>query len=543
MRVWPWAGIALLFLALAGCGNGGGGFSQRSSGQDAGANVFRYPINSNPTSFDPGIVQDGDTLDLLQNVYEGLVTWSEDNTVIGALAEKWEVAPDNKTYTFHLKKDAKFHNGRAVTAEDFKWSIERVTNPKFSSQTATAYLSDIVGVDEKWAGKAQEVTGYQVVDPHTIKITLKRPTPYFLGKLTYLVSAVLPKESVPADKEISKIEEMVGTGPFKVEQYDRDQQTVLAAFKDYHGGAPKLDKIIRPVVKDAMTKLTKFKNGELDMTNLQRADIAGVQKDPELSKQLKFYQRPSIWYIGLNQVAYAPFKDRRVRRAFAMAIDREKIVNERMGGINTIAKSIVPPGIQGSREEAKFIPYDPAGARALLKEAGYGPDKPLPPLKLYFREAFPDIRLVAEAAQGMIGEALNEPGKPKTVDITLQTMEWRAYLERWNKGELPMYHMRWAADFLDPQNFLSHMLATGGPENKLGYSNPEFDRLTGQADSELDWVKRTPLYQQAEDIAMQDAPWIPIYFQRDAELHSPKLSGMRESLFGHLPHTTTTMKP
>lgn len=535
MKQWrlalPLLAAALLFGCGPSGGSSGGGFSQR--GREGGqSGTFTYPINTNPTTFDPHVVQDGDTIDLLQNVYEGLVTWNEQNEVAPALAESWSVSDDGLTYTFKIKKGVKFHNGREVTAEDFKWSIERCCQSTFTSPTAGAYLNDIAGVEEKLAGKASEVAGVKVVDSHTLALTLKQKTPYFLGKLTYLVSVPLPKESTPLDKELTQVSEMVGTGPYKVASTLRDQETTLEAFADYHGGAPKLTKIIRPVVKDNTTVLAKFRNGEIQLARLQRTDIAGVEKDPALKGQLKLMDRPSIWYIGLNQKAYPPFKDRRVRRAFAMAIDRMTIVNERMGGVNQAAKGILPPGVMGHREEAAFIDFNPVEAKKLLAEAGFPEGKGLPPLEMYFREQFPDIRLVAEAAAGMLQENLG-------VDVKLRSLEWRNYLEKFNKEELPFYHMRWAADFLDPQNFLSNMLATWGPENKLGYNNAEFDKLCREADSTMEWDKRKPLYEKAEDIALQDAPWIPIYFQRDAELHSPRLSGMRGSVFGHLPHTTT----
>lgn len=530
------AGLAVVGL-LAGCGPNTNAAPQGGGGQGAAptaSTTFRYPINTNPTTFDPALVQDGDTIDLLQNVYLGLVTWNEKNEVEGALAEKWEVQDGGKTFVFTLREGAKFHNGRAVTAEDFKWSIERACDPKLASPTAGAYLNDIVGVDEKLAGKATEVKGVTAVDAKTLKLELKQPTPYFLGKLTYIVSAPLPKETTPPQAELTELAQMVGTGPFKVESNVRDQETVLAAFADFYGGKPKLEKIVRPVVKDAFTVLAKYRNNELDMIKLQRQDIEGVKKDAALASELKYFDRPAIWYIGLNQIAYPPFKDRRVRRAFAMAIDKEKIVKERMGGVNTAAYGILPPGIQGHREKADAIPFNPEEAKKLLAEAGFPEGKGLPPLEMYFREQFADIRLVAEAAAGMLKENLG-------VDVKLRSMEWRAYLEKFNKQELPFYHMRWAADFLDPQNFLSNMLATWGPENKLGYNNPEFDRLCREADGIMDWEKRKPLYEKAEDIALQDAPWIPIYFQKDVELHKPGLSGLRGSVFGHLPHTTTTL--
>lgn len=520
-----------MLAGLWGCGQGGG-FSERANSQ-AQENVLRYAIPNNPTSLDPAIVQDGDTLDLLQQVYEGLVGWSPENEVVGLLAESWEVSEDGRVYTFKLR-DAKFHNGKPVTAEDVKWSIERAANPAKQSPTADAYLSDIEGLSARVKGEADSVSGVEVVDEKTVRLRLRQAVPYFLGKLTYLVSAVLPKGAVPETEDIRTAAEAIGTGPFRLARYDDKQLAVLEANADYWGGAPKLARIERPVILDANTRLTKYINGELDLVQLQRSDLKGVLENAELKDQVRFFPRPAIWYIGMNSTQYKPFADRRVRQAFAMAIDRDKIVGELMGGVNTPAYTIVPPGVPGHRERGAGLPFDPERARSLLKEAGFEGGQGMPPLTLTHREGYPDIKLVAEAAAGMIKENLG-------VEVRVQPMEWLKYLEEYNAGRQVFYHMRWSADYLDPQNFLSHMLSTTGPENKFGYSNPEFDALTAQADKLMDMEQRIPLYQNAEDIVLQDAPWIPIFFQRDIELHRPGVSGMRESLFGHLPHTTTTV--
>lgn len=532
------APIALLVFVAASIGLVGcqrQGFSERAQQAQAGRNVLRYPISSNPTTLDPGIVQDGDTIDLLQQIYEGLVTWGEDNRVQPLLAESWEVQDEGKTYVFKIKRGVKFHNGREITAEDFKWTFERNTNPKLAS-TTTYYLGDIEGLNEKVQGKAQEITGIEVRDSHTLVIRLTQPRPYFLGKLTYIISAVLPKESVPADSEIRSVDQVVGTGPFRLKEYAPEQLVTLEANADYHGGAPKLAGIERPVIKDPVTRLNKFRAGEVDIVQMERQDLPAIRKDAKLSPQVRSFNRPAIWYIGLNQKVYAPFKNRDVRRAFAMAINRDRIVNEILAGANQAAVGIVPPGVVGHRPDAQGVPFNPENAKATLARAGFPNGQGLPPLELSFREARPDIRIVAEAVAQDLEKNLG-------VKVTLRTMEWRAYLEKWNRGEIPFFHMRWAADYLDPENFLSFMLATYGPENKIGYNNPEFDALCRQADALMDEAQRLPLYARAEDIALQDAPWIPIYFQRDYELISPKVQGLRESLFGHLPHTTTTLQP
>lgn len=524
---------SLLILSAAvlfvGCGQGG--FSERA--QAGKENILRYPIVTNPTSLDPGVVQDGDTLDLIQQIYEGLVTWSEDNEPVGAIAESWEVSEDGRVYTFKIREGVKFHTGRTVTAHDVKWSIERNSNPRLASQTAEAYMSDIVGVVDKVSGTANEVSGVQVVDDMHVQITLVKPTPYFLGKLTYLVSGVMDKDVTP-EGEISSIDQIAGTGPFRIVSYEPEQLIVLERFDDYHGGAPIIEGIERPVIKDPVTRLNKYRTGELDIVMLERQDIDGIRSNSELAGHLQYFSRPSIWYVSLNSEAFEPFQDRRVRQAIAKAIDKDKIVNELLGGVNQVANSIVPPGVPGFREQTAALEFDPQAARDLLAQAGYPNGNGFPALNLTFREARPDIKIAAEAVAAMLKQNLN-------IDIRLQTMEWRAFLDRFNSGEHEFVHMRWMADYLDPQNFLSHMLATYGPENKIGYANPEFDRLCRLADSMLDMDERIPLYAQAEDLALQDAAMIPIYFQRDVELHRPHVQGLRLSAFGHLPHTTVRL--
>lgn len=538
MRAFGLLVIGAISIALIGCGSGsgsgGGGFSSR--GGEGKAGVFRYPLPTNPTSLDPGKVQDGDTIDVCQQVFEGLVKWGEDNTVQPNLAEKWEIKDGGKTYVFSLKKGVKFHNGREMKAADFKWCWERVGTRAFGSTTAETYMSDIVGIKEKLAGTANEISGAKVIDDYTFQVTIDKPRPYFLGKLTYACAYVYAKEALPdGAKEMATIEQMVGTGPFKFESFKPEEIVVLAANKDYHGGAPALEKIERPVIKDAQSRLNKFKTGETDLVTLERADLAAIEKDPALKAQLKTFDRPAMYYVGLNTDVIPALKDRRVRQAIGMALDRDKIVNDILGGVNRRADSILPPSVFGFRESTNYLKFDLAKAKALLAEAGFPEGKGFPAVQFSYRDGRPDVELVAQAVQQQLKQNLGIEFQPRKV-------EWGAYLKEHNSRKLPAFHMRWAADYLDAENFLSQLLASYGNENKVNYKNAEYDKLCAEADGILDEAKRKELYGKAEDIVLQDAPFIPIYFQKDAELISSRVSGMRESAFGHLPHTTTAVK-
>jgi len=517
--------IAMLF--IAGCGK-----TEPQAGANAAAKVFKYPLVTSPTTLDPGKVQDGDTIDAVQQVFEGLVGWSPDNKPEGRLAEKWEIQDGGKTYLFTLRPGIKFTSGREVKAKDFKDCFERACDPAFASPTAPTYLSDIVGVKERLAGKAKEVTGYQAVGENQVKITLDKPRPYFLGKLTYLVAAVYDLSKIPDPmKEMAKTTEMVGTGPFIFDQFVPEQLLTFKANKDYYLGAPKIEGIERPIVKDAATRLNLYKSGDVDLVMLERQDIEGIKKDPKLKDDLKLFPRPSMWYLGMNLGVYPELKKVGVRQAIAQAIDIDDIIENVLGGANEKATGIVPPGVFGHRTDAKVWKYNPEAARKALADAGYPNGKGFPTLELSFREARPDIQLVAQKIATDLKKNLN-------ITANLRTMEWRAYLEKHNKKEMPFFHMRWGADYLDAENFLSTLLAGYGPENKVNYENPEYDALCAKADSTLDEAERLKLYAQAEDIVLRDAPFVPIYFQRDAELIRSSVKGLRESVFGHLPHTT-----
>lgn len=520
--------LAVGLVIAAGCGSGGSASQPIPDRKD---NVFRYPIVTKPTTMDPGLVQDGDTIDVIQQVYEGLVGWGEDNKPTAKLAESWEIKDGGKTYVFKIRKGVKFSNGREVTAEDFKWCLERNCDPQFPSTTAGTYLSDIVGVNERKTGKAPTIAGVTVLDKYSLQIRLDKPRPYFLGKLTYPVAFVFAKEAVQdPKKELTTVEQMIGTGGFKFETVKVDQVVTMVANADYWDGKPAIEKIERPVVGDPTTRVSLYRRGDIDLVMLERQDLAEIEKDDRLKPDLKFFDRPVLWYIGINCDLEPAFKDVRVRRALAMALDRDQIVNVILGGVNKRIDSILPPGVLGYREGVKGIPYDPEGARKLLADAGYPEGKGLPEMKIYFRNNRADIRIVAENA---VTQWNNNLG----LKVSAQDMEWGAYLAKHNKKEIPLYHMRWGADYLDAENFLSTLLATYGNENKVKYSNKKFDALCREADTILDEEKRKKLYAEAEDLVIQEAPFIPIYVQRDAELIRPRVKGMRESVFGHLPHT------
>jgi len=486
---------------------------------------------SEPTTLDPAKVQDVDTTDLLGNVFEGLVAYDEENKIAGRLAESWSSPDSGKTWIFKLRHGVKFTNGREAVADDVKWSFERACSKSMASPTASNYLTNIVGVEDEIAGKTNTISGIKVLDPYTLQITLDQPRPYFIGMITYPCAAVLAKEA-SGTGQIDDIAAAVGIGPFRITKYDHGQQVVLEPNKDYYLGAAKLTKIVRPIMGDSSTRLNSYQAGDLDMLTLERQDLKGVIQSPELKAQLSYQNRPAVFYIGLNENTYAPFKNRDVRRAFAMAIDRTRICKEIMEDVPE-AHGLVTPGIMGYREDYQGIPYDPVGAQKVLAAAGYPGGKGLPPLHIVYRATTPGSQRVCEAVESSLRQNLNFP-------VKLQSLDWSAFLDARNKGKLEGYFLSWYADYLDPQNFLSFLLSSTARLNRDGYKNAEFDRLCQTADTTLNEADRIKNYQQAEDVAIQDGARVPLYFQRDALLISPRIKGLRSNLFGQMPHTMVT---
>jgi ABC-type transport system substrate-binding protein len=515
-------------LLLAGCGKGN--FSARTQGDP---DTFRFPLQVNGSTLDPGLIQDSYASETLNNVYEGLVRYNEQNVLEPALAEKWEVTDGGKTFTFHLRHGVKFHNGRELKADDFKWAIDRNTNPKFNSPTASTYLNDIVGYAARAAGKSETVSGVTVLDPYTLKIQIDAPKAYFIDKLTYPCSFPLAKETM-TDTEIRTPAQAVGTGPFKVSEYISDQRITLVATDNYWGPKPKIKTIVRDVIKDATVRVNKFRGGELDSVPLDRRDIKMAQSDPALKPFFKLFPLPSVSYIAMNGSVYKPFANRDVRRAVAMAIDRDKIDNVLLPGL-PVAKQILPPGIPGHDDSYVGIAYDTAAAKATLAKAGYPDGKGLPPLELDYLEQTPESRITCEEVATELKENLG-------MQVTLRGMEIRTFQDAQNKQQLGFFMYGWLADYLDPQDFLSLLLTTGSSSNFMKYSNPEFDKICAAADVEPDEAKRLAMYRKAEDIAIQDVAWIPMYVQIQPYLISARTKGFRYNAFGAMPQLLTDLK-
>ncbi len=484
--------------------------------------------------------QDVYTNQLLQQMYEGLVQWSPENTVVPCLAEKWDISKDGLTYTFHLRKGVQFQNGMPVTADDVVYSLKRALDPKLNSPVASLYMKDIVGASDRISGKANDVPGIQSPDPQTVVIKITSPKAYWIDTLTYPTgwivckSVVQPLGSNPlTDKEAQA---GAATGPYRLTQYIKDSEVDLASNPKYWDGAPQIAGQVQKVVVNPNTRHDLFSSGQLDiMTAGEVGTLAADRADPNLKDKIKIWPRAGTSYLGLNGTVYKPFADVRVRQAFAYATDKQDLYDRVTGQVYPPAPDLLPKGVPGYDPNFRGIPFDPAKAKQLLAQAGYPGGHGLPPLPIYYKEGDDVSRKLVDRLRQKYSDTLG-------LTVMAQPLEWGVLLKQINqRNMIPCATLSWYADYLDPQDFYSLLLMTDSPENKTNYSNSKFDALCRQADVEQNPTKRMALYRQAGQIAGDEVPRIPLFYMADYELISPHVHGLQDCLMGHLPYKKVTL--
>jgi ABC-type transport system substrate-binding protein len=519
------AAAALAVLVAAGVitvfiGRGGGGrpSSQQALPQRVAGELRLF--GPDPITLDPALAADVASATYVVEIFSGLVTFDKDLNIVPDIAERWEVSSDGRTYTFRLRRGVLFHDGsRMVTAHDFKYSMERALNPRTGSTVALTYLGDIVGARDFARGRAQEVTGIKVIDDFTLQITIDAPKSYFLAKLTYPTAYVVKREQVEGNPR-GWTRQPIGTGPFKLREWRLGERIVLEPNPDYYlEPKPALSRIT--FLLAGGSPLTMYENGEVDVAPVGINDIERVRdpRDP-LNKEMKQVAELATYYVGFN-TRRPPFNDPRVRRALAMAIDKDALARVVLREMAVPAKGILPPGIPGHNPDIQGLPFDPQEARKLLMEAG-GPEI-LRGASLLVSGVGGTPGPVIEAIQAMWEQHLG-------VRPQVQQVEFATFLQQVDRRQFDMMTLGWIADYLDPEDFLDILFHSQSPDNRTGYANPEVDRLLEQArtmptDTEEARQARLRIYQQAEQIIVQDSPWIPLLHPRSAYVVKPYVQG------------------
>lgn len=527
-------GLLPALLALAGCGDkpeappsaksseSGGAAAKSELKPEAetqfqtGAREFVLVISGEPETLDPGKSRGVNESKVIDELFEGLTEYPKGRGPMApGAAERWDVSPDGKTYTFHLRKDGKWSNGDPVTAEDFRYSWLRVLDKNLASPYAEMlfYIKNGKRYLEGEVTDPAEV-GVKVIDPHTLQVDLEYVAPYFLELAAFHTYRPVHKATVEAHGDRwTRPENIVSNGPYKLEEWVPNRHLKLGqnphyAEKDKLG----IEKVTILPIQENSTMVNLFEAGKLDWSGSLDLPAIDIKR---LSRRKDYREDPYLgtYFYRLN-VTRKPFDDPRVRRALAHAIDRDSIEKVIKGGLTATATFVPPlPGYTSAKGAAEF---DPEKAKALLAEAGFPEGKGFPAFKLLYNTD-QNHKKIAEMVQQMWQKNLG-------IKVDLTNEEWKVYLKSQTELQYDVSRSGWIGDFHDPMTFLD-MWTTGNGNNNTGWSDTEFDRLIEQAKQEGDAAKRLDILQQAEAILLERGPVVPVYHYARAYLLNPAVKG------------------
>jgi len=486
---------------------------QPSAAQTSGpryGGTLRAGMQTDPVGLDPHLTTATATRNMMENVYDTLVFYNSDGRYIPGLAESWRTSQDGLTWTFALRRNVKFHNGRPLTADDVVYSINRIKDPRTRSPRA---------------GDFAEVESLTAVDPYTVAIRVKKPFSPLLAKLASSTNVIVPREVVERDGDMNT--NPTGTGPFRFISYAPQQRLVLVRNGDFWGfddtgrRLPYLDRIEFVFLPDAVARATALRTGSVDWIEyVPSSEVRSLRADPNIEVVGGLSANFRALYIN-NTVA--PFNNVKVRQAMAWAINRKEIIDTALFGVGGIEATgtAIPPGNFYALSRSVYDKMDPDRAKRLLSEAGHpnGLDA-----ELYVTSTYDFLRTPAELVQSQLAKV--------GIRLRIVAADWSVYLPT-------IFAKRYALTILgtsgqtDPDDFLYNNFHTGAGLNLVNYSDAQFDRLVDEGRTVASESRRKRLYEQAQLRLQETVPMVFIF-------HSTQFEAVRKTVqgFEHWPNTS-----
>lgn len=521
-------------LLLSACSSGKSKAPQgEAQGQAASGGQLVIGVGGDASFLNPVVASDGASYKYNWMIFDGLVELDENLKIKPLLAESWEPSPDGLSYTFKLRKDAKWHDGKPVTADDVAFTFYKLLDPTTQTQNR-AFFDALVGfpelTDAKSPTKPEELAKkpIEVVDPHTVKFNLRYPYAPFLSVLVSPRGGIVPKHVLDG-KDVNKDpfnQKPIGSGPFKVVEWKKDNRLVLESNKDYFLGAPKLDRIIVRVIPDPVVRLQELKSGGIDLADAPPLDeVAQFKNDP--AYQVITASTPSYHYFGM-MMDNPLFTDKRVRQAISHAIDFDVIVKKVLQGYAAQATGPWPPGSWANNPNVKPYPYDVETAKRLLAEAGWKPG--------------PDGVLVKDGKKfefAVKGDQGSENVKDSTVIIQQQLakvgikmnitlVDWPTFVKQLFASEWETVLVSWTSH-PDPDPFAYTVFHSSQTKNRnfAHYVNKEVDDLLTKARQTTDLEQRKANYWKIQEILREDANYVWGYYPQEVYIARSQFKGIK----------------
>lgn len=520
--------LVLLVSLLAACGGGGSGQETRvDEGNKQG--VLHKGNGAEPQGLDPHTTSGIPENQIITALFEGLVGKNPQTLEIEpGVAETWEVSTDGLNYTFHLRRDARWSNGDPLTAEDFRWSWQRAMTPALANVNSYMFFP-IVNAEAFATGEITDFSqvGVEVPDPYTLQVHLRAPAPYLLQLFDHHTTYPVHRSTIelfgdPSDRLTAwaRPGNLVGNGAFLLTEWEVNSHVRIEKNPQYWDAETVgLNAVVFYPTENLTTEERMFRDGQLHYTEDVPIDKVPVyMRDEPGLIEISPYLGSYFYIINTTR---APFDDVRVRRALALSIDRELLVETVLEGLYEPSYALVPPGTLGYQPPQTFA-YDPDEAKRLLAEAGFAGGNGFPPFELLYN-THEQHQKIAVSLQQMWQQTLG-------IQVTLLNQEWQVYLDTQKNRNYQISRRSWIGDYVDPNTFLDMYISEGG-NNYTGFNNARYDEIVlHEAPQTADRQQRYALYNEAETLLMNSMPILPIYTYRSKHLMSPCIQGMPENI-------------
>jgi len=455
---------------------------------------------------------------LCEIVWEPLVGFNKDLEVVPLEAKKWEVAKDGLTWTFHLRKELTWSDGKPLTAHDYVFALQRCIKQGYDFGWYWSWAAGIKNWSKVEKGELPlEELGIKALDDYTLSITTETPKPYLPGVLVWLYP--VPRHAVEeyGDEYATRAETMVSNSPFKVGEWVKQDHITYVVNPNYHGiWKPYLKKVVSKYgTEDPETGFPAYLNDEIYKCDLNPGQLAYAQKN--IPEELHFAPSFQLFYLTFDTTKQA-FNDVRVRQAFNYALNREEMCSTVLKGLASPEWQLLMKGYPGHDPEAKELSkYDPELARRLLSGAGYPNGKGFPKLELWIRREGPMMPIQKPAGEYIQAHLKKILG----VDIVPRIMDMKTYMDALNKHTHNFFLAPYNFDYVDPSNFMDLFLSGG----RHAWSNSEYDKLVREADATWDWETKAKLYRKAQRLLIQESPAVFLMTQTYSMVWKPFVKG------------------